>query len=169
MMNYNGFNIEKFEKIDIYQSVKYGYSRNLTLEEIIPIAIENRYPIIVRDGCNAKWYLKVKNKTEDVIREKISKSHPKFRLRVLYFIPRLCQQDEDVIIQEHLEQRISIMRRAVHIKKLRKMWMTKIDEKKKEIALKQMELFEIEEAAFIDEEIMSKMTDEEFSREYFVI
>ena len=105
-----------------------------------------------------------------MVREKISKSDPrKFRLRVLYFIPQLCQQDEDVIIQEHLEQRISIMRRAVHIKKLRKMWMTKIDEKKKEIALKQMELFEIEEAAFIDEEIMSKMTDEEFSREYFVI
>ena len=171
MMNYNGFNIEKFENCNVYHKQdfgeKYGYSRNLTLEEMISIAVENRCPIIVRGGNNAKWYLKGNNKTEDVVREKISKNDlNKWKRRTLYFIPQLCLQEEESDIQQRLEERILSMRRSVHVNALRKEWKTKIDEKKTEIAVKQMELFAMEETALIEEEDMSKMTDEEFSRRY---
>lgn len=172
MMNYNGFNIEKFENCNVYHKQdfgeKYGYSRNLTLEEMISIAVENRCPIIVRGGTNAKWYLKGNNKTEDVVREKISKSDMnKWKRRTLYLIPQLCLQEEELDIQR-LEERISTTRRSVRVNELRKEWKTNIDEKKTEIAAKQLELFAMEEAVFIGEKEMSKMTDEEFTRRYCV-
>jgi hypothetical protein len=172
MMNYNGFNIEKFENCCIYNKQdfgeKYGYSRSLTLEEMIPIAVEYRCPVIVRGGTNAKWYLKGNNKTEDVVREKISKSDMnKWKRRTLYFIPQLCLQEEELDTQR-LEERISTMKRAVLVNEFRKEWKTKIDEKKTEIAAKQLELFAMEETAFIEEENISKMTNEEFSRRYGV-
>ena len=174
MMNYNGFNIEIYTNSAILHKKnlveQFGYSRYLSLEEMIAIAIENRCPVIVRGGTNAKWYLKGKDKTENYVREKISKvDSSKCKRRTLYFIPQLCEQedDEDTIrLQQQLQERISALKRTTYVQRIQKEWQIKIDEKKAEIAAKQLELFEMQENAFIVEETIRDLTDEEFIRRY---
>jgi len=150
MMNYNGFNVEIFKNSDILKGMNniesHGYSRNMSLEEMIPIAIEYRCPVIVRGGTNAKWYLKCQGKTEGYVREKIGKcDSTKWKRRTLYFIPQVCLQEKmEEFEQEKLEERISSMRRIALLK-------TKIDEKKAEIVAKQLELDEMMESMLTEE------------------
>jgi hypothetical protein len=78
-----------FKKIEFYDKCEilirqndvewYGFDKNKTLGEMIDLAFENECPIIQKAGPNAKWYLKGKGKSIDLIRKQIEEKCGKSR------------------------------------------------------------------------------------------
>ena len=49
----------------------YGFSKNMTEEEIIVLAQEKGCHVITKNGRNGKWYLKGKGKTIEYLKERL--------------------------------------------------------------------------------------------------
>lgn len=82
--------ISYYSNTDIYvrdDDIVRGLDKDLSLSNVIDIAIQNRSPIIVKHG-KGKWYLKGKHKDMNTIKEKLSTLQKKTYMmnRHLYFI-----------------------------------------------------------------------------------
>ena len=82
--------ISYYSNTDIYvrdDDIVKGLDKDLSLSNVIDIAIQNRSPIIVKHG-KGKWYLKGKYKDVNVIKEKLKTLQKKEYMinRHLYFI-----------------------------------------------------------------------------------
>lgn len=83
-------NVFYYSNTDIYvrdDDIEKGLDKNLSLSNVIDIAIQNKSPIIVKHG-KGKWYLKGKYKDMNIIKEKLSTLQKKTYMmnRHLYFI-----------------------------------------------------------------------------------
>ena len=143
MMNFNGYDIEKYKNCDVFHNVcelqPKGFSKEISRDDILNIATSNRCPIVVKDETG-KWYLKGTDRTEDFLRDKILKSNPEKKKRyVLYFIPELCEQQLQLhsSSKEELNSQMETPRTTL-VERRQEHWDVKITKKKNEAARKRL-------------------------------
>jgi len=59
---------------------KYGFDKTKTEDEMIALAILHKCPIILKNGPNAKWYLKGAGKTQAELTAKLEENVEKGRI-----------------------------------------------------------------------------------------
>lgn len=79
-----------YEKCDILiNNNDLKFDNNLTLGQVIDIAIQNRSPIIVKNGVHGMWYLKGKGISYDVLKAKLDAAVPRHRVGVYTMLLKL--------------------------------------------------------------------------------
>lgn len=141
MMNFKGYNIEKYKNCDVFHNVcelqPNGFSKENSRNDMLIIAISNRCPIIVKDETG-KWFLKGIDREERFLRDKIFKSNPEKRKGcVLYFIPELCEQPSSSLKEEITTTQMESSRMLL-VERRQEHWDVKITKKKNEAMKKRL-------------------------------
>jgi len=72
-------NIARFQKCDILigrnDIEKYGFTKTLSEDEMIQLAIRYGSPVVVKNGKKGKWYLKGRGIEREAIQQKITEAN----------------------------------------------------------------------------------------------
>lgn len=65
---------------------KLGFDKNKSLGEMIDLAINNKCPIIIKNGFNGKWYLKGQGMDIEFLKTKINENIGQHRIGVCCYL-----------------------------------------------------------------------------------